>query len=83
MGQQIGYVPRHAAPWMPGVDRSMVARRTVDQERADRAVQVLAATDDLPASKELYQRLLLAGALHPTLQASVPVAGLVDVEAVA
>lgn len=39
------------------------ARARVAAQRADAAVTVLAATDGLAASRELYARLLRAGAL--------------------
>lgn len=52
------YRPRH------GVTATSHAERLrVDAQRADLAVLVLAATDELEASRELYRRLLAAGAL--------------------
>jgi hypothetical protein len=58
------YIPRHAAPLPGQPDLSATARAITDQHRADIAVVVLAATDTLPASRELYRRLLRSGALH-------------------
>lgn len=61
------YLPRHAAPLPGQPDLSATARAVEDQARADAAVRVLAATDTLPASRELYRRLLASGALHPQI----------------
>lgn len=70
---------RHAAR-NPAIraDWSAIERCRVDQERAARAVVVLAQTDGLPASRELYRRLLAAGALTPAPTDSIPAAALIN-----
>jgi hypothetical protein len=70
------FVPRHRAP-DGRIDLSAIERRRIDQERAARAIVVLAATDSLPASRELYRRLLTAGSLNPALPPTVLAAELV------
>lgn len=57
------YAPRHLGGTPVAELASAAARRRHDLERAERAVLVLAATDDLPASRLLYRELLLSGAL--------------------
>lgn len=72
------YQARHALHvdgWEP--DASVLARLRRDQETAARAVVVLAQTDRLPASRQLYRDLLLAGALHPQATPSVPASVLI------
>lgn len=47
---------------------SRIARVRVAEQRATLAVQVLAATDTLPASRRLYAELLRAGVLASSLR---------------
>lgn len=62
------YVGRHQHINQPSGLNSVVARLRVDAQRATLAQFVLAATDDLPASRELYRQLLRAGALTSGLR---------------
>lgn len=69
-----GYVPRHLAPIPGAADLSAAERCRIDTIRASRAVIVLAQTaDSCPPARELYRRLLAAGALTPTAEPSVRV----------
>jgi hypothetical protein len=57
------YQGRHAGRRGVLTDGAREAQARVAAQRADAAVVVLAATDGLAASRELYARLLRAGAL--------------------
>jgi hypothetical protein len=58
------YMARHRADTGLG-DLSLLVRVTHDQANAQRAVQVLAATDTLPSSRTLYREMHRAGVLMP------------------
>lgn len=58
------YVPRHLGGTVSYEVRSERARRAHDLRNAERAVKVLAATDQHECSRRLYRLLLLSGALH-------------------
>lgn len=62
-----GYSPRHLAGPNGEALLSAAARARVDAERVERAIVVLAATDNSLASRILYRELLLSGALHGAL----------------